>query len=404
MSAGNGGEEPKQKEPKEKASVVADGKRKRADEPQDAKTNLRSTGSTDSIPSVLKRGCTIYQFSDGDLEKIAQEAEKAVDRARASKKAKKERDPVQHARRMRFYRSLASGALKCCQLQKAKHMVIILFPGHEKFRKILQRSQQYMAICGNFSFWGHTMCYKRVIFVYMHRSHRVLEVLTHQKKWLNWQLQQRNGNSAQFVACWNSMIWCRACQENISRLMESSVILYQPVWLQRPECHHEIKHHICGRARQRKKSTNGCSLWAMVERKGELEPNKFGSANDPKNQPQKTWRPKVDDKDGDSQKVRQRRVSFPGDCGSEKWSWWHNAPSPWPAISRWHVPIPRIWRGWRAWWGRHVAWIVAASNQQVKAQEGQETSIFVFWLWHLELKLKWVRQQWKQWWQEGQKV
>ena len=83
MSAGNGGEEPKQKEPKEKASVVADGKRKRADEPQDAKTNLRSTGSTDSIPSVLKRGCTTDQFSDEDLEKIAQEAEKAVDRARA---------------------------------------------------------------------------------------------------------------------------------------------------------------------------------------------------------------------------------------------------------------------------------------------------------------------------------
>ena len=78
VSAGNGGEEPK-----EKASVVADGKRKRADEPQDAKTNLRSTGSTDSIPSVLKRGCTTDQFSDEDLEKIAQEAEKAVDRARA---------------------------------------------------------------------------------------------------------------------------------------------------------------------------------------------------------------------------------------------------------------------------------------------------------------------------------
>eukprot|EP00435_Cladocopium_sp_Y103_P013017 s2503_g3.t1 len=108
VSAGNGGEEPKQKEPKEKASVVADGKRKRADEAQDAKTKLRSTGSTDSIPSVLARGCTTDQFADGDLEKIAREAENAVDRAQAAKKAKKERDPVQHARRMRFYRSLTS--------------------------------------------------------------------------------------------------------------------------------------------------------------------------------------------------------------------------------------------------------------------------------------------------------
>ena len=112
VSAGNGGEEPMQKEPKEKASVVADGKRKRADEPQDAKESLRSTGSTDSIPSVLNRGCTADQL-----------AEKAVDRAKAAKKAKKERDPVQHARRMRFYRSLTSGALKCCQLQKVHHFI-----------------------------------------------------------------------------------------------------------------------------------------------------------------------------------------------------------------------------------------------------------------------------------------
>lgn len=123
VSAGNGGEEPMQKEPKEKASVVADGKRKRADEPQDAKESLRSTGSTDSIPSVLNRGCTADQFADEDLEQIAQEAEKAVDRAKAAKKAKKERDPVQHARRMRFYRSLTSGALKCCQLQKVHHFI-----------------------------------------------------------------------------------------------------------------------------------------------------------------------------------------------------------------------------------------------------------------------------------------
>ena len=124
-SAGNGGEELMQKEPKEKPSVVADGKRKRAEEPHDARETLRSTGSTDSIPSVLQRGCTADQFADEDLAKIAHEAEQAVDRAKAAKKAKKERDPVHHAIKMRFYRSLTSGALKCCQLQKAKHMFII---------------------------------------------------------------------------------------------------------------------------------------------------------------------------------------------------------------------------------------------------------------------------------------